>query len=867
MNARLSVLKVVGVVLALIGLIPAMPGVVQADVQPAPAGIVALGDAHTCALAPSGDVACWGDDLFGQVSGTPADPYNPSHKFATHLGPYTYVGAGRVHACAVKRSGDVDCWGYNINGQAADRAGSFTQVSTGMYHTCALRTDGALECWGVNSNGQAPDYRAGPYTQISVAEIRSCALMVDGAVDCWGFGIYGEAVGRPGPYAQVSVGEGHNCVLKPDGAVECWGRNDYGQAPPEEQPGPYIQVSAGEYHTCALRLDGAVDCWGWNAIGQAADQVGPYTQVRAGQYHTCALKPDGSVECWGANNKGQGGVQDGPYGPFDPRPYIRTHPQSLTVTIGDTAGFQAAASGWPDPTLQWQVSADGGNNWTNVEGATASPLEFSATLAQDGSHYRAVFTNVEGSTPSDAATLTVVKRTASVMLSDLSHTYDGQPQAATATTDPPDLTVSVTYDGSAAAPSTAGDYAVVATVVDDTYQGSASGTLSIARKAASVTPNAASKVYGDPDPALSGTLTGFVDSEGVSATYSRAPGEAAGGDYAVSATLSPEGALGNYAITYNTAAFTIDPLTIAVAADSKSKEYGDADPELTYTYSPLLVGGDTFSGSLTRDLGEEVGTYAIRQGTLALGDNYALTFVGAELTITPSANTAPVANPGGPYLGAVNTAIAFDGSASSDADGDPLTYAWTFGDDGTAAGAAPTHSYAAADVYSVCLTVNDGTVDSQPACTLAVVYDPTGGFVTGGGWIDSPAGAYKPDPDLSGAATFGFVSKYKKGAQAPTGTTQFQFDAAGFSFVSDTYEWLVVNQAGANAQFKGSGTVNGGLDPNGQAYKFMIWATDGEPDTLRIKIWWEAGGVETDVYDNGAEQAIGAGNIVVHKDK
>ncbi len=45
-----------------------------------------------------------------------------------------------------------------------------------------------------------------------------------------------------------------------------------------------------------------------------------------------------------------------------------------------------------------------------------------------------------------------------------------------------------------------------------------------------------------------------------------------------------------------------------------------------------------------------------------------------------------------------------------------------------------------------------------------MVYDPDDGFVTGGGWIDSPAGACQPDPNLSGKATFGFVSRYKKKA-------------------------------------------------------------------------------------------------------
>ncbi|MDH4135846.1 MAG: hypothetical protein OEW09_03885 [Anaerolineae bacterium] len=50
-----------------------------------------------------------------------------------------------------------------------------------------------------------------------------------------------------------------------------------------------------------------------------------------------------------------------------------------------------------------------------------------------------------------------------------------------------------------------------------------------------------------------------------------------------------------------------------------------------------------------------------------------------------------------------------------------------------------------------------------------------------------------------------------------------------------------------------------------KAYKFMLWAGDGSPDTFRIKIWWEdADAVEHDVYDNGFSQEIGGGSIVVH---
>ncbi|MBE5322368.1 hypothetical protein IM793_24725, partial [Pedobacter sp. MR2016-19] len=90
---------------------------------------------------------------------------------------------------------------------------------------------------------------------------------------------------------------------------------------------------------------------------------------------------------------------------------------------------------------------------------------------------------------------------------------------------------------------------------------------------------------------------------------------------------------GNYTLTYVGADLTIGAKTITVTAAAKSKTYGDADPALTYAFAPALVTGDGFSGSLNRSPGEDVGTYAINQGTLALSSNYTLTFVGADLTI------------------------------------------------------------------------------------------------------------------------------------------------------------------------------------------------------------------------------------------
>jgi len=183
------------------------------------------------------------------------------------------------------------------------------------------------------------------------------------------------------------------------------------------------------------------------------------------------------------------------------------------------------------------------------------------------------------------------------------------------------------------------------------------------------------------------------------------------------------------------------------------------------------------------------------------------------------------------------------------------------------------HTYDLPGVYTVGLTIFlNGEQYGSDEYRYVVVYDPDGGFVTGGGWIQSPAGAYTVEPTLSGKGTFGFVSKYKKGANVPVGNTEFQFHAASFTFRSSDYDWLVI--AGARAQFKGTGTINGNGD-----YGFLLTAIDGAlpggngEDKFRIKIWDKA--TDDVVYDNqlGAlddvdpATVIGGGSIVIHKAK
>lgn len=88
-------------------------------------------------------------------------------------------------------------------------------------------------------------------------------------------------------------------------------------------------------------------------------------------------------------------------------PAIILHPGNLTVNAGQLASFTAAASGFPTPTVQWQISTDGGATWNNISGATAATLSFATTAGNNGNQYRAVFTNIVGTATSNAATLTV----------------------------------------------------------------------------------------------------------------------------------------------------------------------------------------------------------------------------------------------------------------------------------------------------------------------------------------------------------------------------------------------------------------------------------------------------------------------------
>lgn len=147
---------------------------------------------------------------------------------------------------------------------------------------------------------------------------------------------------------------------------------------------------------------------------------------------------------------------------------VTVNPAPATITLANLDqtydGTPRAAIATTDPPgLAYQITYDG---------ETTAPINAGNYAVE------AIITdpNYQGG---DSGTLIISKATAAVLLSDLTQTYDGLPKAVTVTTTPADLTCLITYDGSPAAPSDPGSYAVIATVTEPNYQGSANGTLVI----------------------------------------------------------------------------------------------------------------------------------------------------------------------------------------------------------------------------------------------------------------------------------------------------------------------------------------------------------------------------------------------------
>src|SRR5262249_11835779 len=323
---------------------------------------------------------------------------------------------------------------------------------------------------------------------------------------------------------------------------------------------------------------------------------------------------------------------------------------------------------------------------------------------------------VDTSTP-QTFTITVLATTTTTVTASPTPSVYGQAGTFTATVSGATPTGSVTFydtfngtttslgsgmlDGSGMAtwtvPSTsplaAGSHSITAVYGGDSANGTstssaltqsvtpASLTVTVDQDPSTAAQDAFSRIYGDADPTFSVRYTGFVNGEttsvlGGTLTYSTNETQTSGaGTYTILASGLTSS---NYAITYVSGSLNVTKRAVTVTADAQSKTYGDADPALTYHItSGSLVNGDSFSGSLTRDAGEDVGSYAITQGTLALSSNYSLSYeAGASLTVSARSVTV-TADAQSKTYGDADPALTYHITSGSLVNGDAFSGALT----------------------------------------------------------------------------------------------------------------------------------------------------------------------------------------------
>ncbi|WIV96065.1 MBG domain-containing protein [Kinneretia aquatilis] len=266
----------------------------------------------------------------------------------------------------------------------------------------------------------------------------------------------------------------------------------------------------------------------------------------------------------------------------------------------------------------------------------------------------------------------------------------------------------------------------------------ASSTGTITARPITVTADNKSKVYGNADPSLSYQISSgnLVGSDALSGALSRAAGENVG-SYTIDASALSNS---NYAITAQNGSLSISPRPITVAADNKSKVYGNADPSLSYQISSgNLVGSDALSGALSRAAGENVGSYTIDASALS-NSNYAITALPGQLAVTPRPITVQADNKQKTF-GAPDPALSFSITEGNLVAGDSLAGSLSR----VAGESVGAHAILAANLSNsnYAITRRDGELSispalnanviagNQPALTFVISSSPTGSLPSG----------------------------------------------------------------------------------------------------------------------------------------
>lgn len=266
---------------------------------------VATGLEHTCKLARSGQVTCWGpSNEHGQL--------NPPAK------RFEKITAGVDYTCGLV-SGHIFCWGLGTDphdsaeaessdvspvfagdhDQGVPPEGDFVEVDAGWNHTCGVRVDKQIVCWGMS--GRANDAPKGSFEHVSVGLLRTCALTEGGEVLCWDRKSNTvRHLAEVSEYVEVETGRAVTCGRTSQGKTRCWvGLDAKVIAAPTE---PFVDLSVGTWHACGIQTDRTVTCWsvvpGQKQPTYYETPSGTFSQLSTKDGRDCAVADNGEVECW-----------------------------------------------------------------------------------------------------------------------------------------------------------------------------------------------------------------------------------------------------------------------------------------------------------------------------------------------------------------------------------------------------------------------------------------------------------------------------------------------------------------------------------------------------------------------------------------